>query len=180
MRPSKKEGNICYLLLRRTLRNAIELRVFSEVYSRTVPIQVYTTYTYVYACTAEASGKDFSNSSENIKSKLSREQENSGWKRKKKHKREGEKWGRMCVCVCVCARARRAAMDETETCRETKRGCVCTRACVHTWDGLLNKLTLKKWAADSSKGVAWNHKSLRWNLDKFLEKQFNFIACYEN
>lgn len=26
--------------------------------------------------------------------------------------------------------------------------------CVHTWDGLLNKLTLKKWVADSSKGVA--------------------------
>ena len=68
---------------------------------------------------------------------------------KERVRSEGE-----CVCVCVCARARRAAMDETETCRETKRGCVCTRACVHTWDGLLNKLTLKKWAADSSKGVA--------------------------
>lgn len=42
--------------------------------------------------------------------------------------------------------------------------CACMRVhtctCVHTWDSLLNKLTLKKWAADSLKGVARNHKSL--------------------
>lgn len=73
-----------------------------------------------------ASGKDFSNSSENIKSKLSREQENSGWKRKekKKNKREGEKWG----CVCVYASSGNGWNRDIQ---RDKKG-LCVHACVCT------------------------------------------------
>lgn len=99
----------------------------------------------------------FSNSPENIKSKLPREQENTGWKRGRKNREGGEgeegvegrgAWRRQWV------KQRDTRGDE----------CACMRVhtctCVHTWDSLLNKLTLKKWAADSLKGVARNHKSL--------------------